>query len=132
MVDEADIRLIDAEPKRFGGDHNLVVATHELLLNLLALPRLHLAVVVAGRDTVVFQPVEQLISRLDAGGIDDAGTVFTGDQLADARQLGVKAHRRIYGEMQVGALGAGIDHHGVLRMEHAQDFFADLVRSGSR
>ena len=76
MVHKADVRFIDAEPEGLGGDHDFVVATHELILHLATVLGRHLAVIMANRNTAIGEEPVELVRAANAGGIDDSGSLL--------------------------------------------------------
>ncbi len=131
VVDEADIGLIDTEPEGFGGDHDLVLAAHELPLNLLALASLHPAVVVAYGDAAFREVLKELVGGANAGGVDDAGPGLVFEHGSDARELGLVVDRGRDGEKEIVPLRTEIDERGIVGMERLQDLVDDFPGRGS-
>jgi len=132
MHDEADVGLVDAHAEGVGGDHHARAARHERFLRLGALARTELAVVKRDRLIGRLQGIEGLLRGLHRGSVDDAAAGLLAHQFDDAA-LAIRLLRHLLDrELQVGAVGAGIDEAGARNAQVLHDIRRHLLARGGR
>ncbi len=79
---------------------------------------------------MLLQPVVHLVRAAYAGGVDDAGALLLVEQGGDARQLGVVVDGGVDAEVEIVALGTGVDDPCVRGVEAGKDLLDHLLGGG--
>ena len=132
MNNEADVWLVDSQAKRFGRHNDVELSTHESLLNLFALLRLHLPVVAARVHVVGCKAIRKVRLRSEPSLHRRFRFLRSLQNAADALPFRLTIHRPKDFQKQIRPLDPGIDNNRIFQTQLLDDVMLNVRRRCSR
>ena len=121
MDHESDVRLVDPHAEGGRGNHDVDLAGHELLLNLLAYALREAGVVRGGPHVLPQELIRVLLGGLAGSNVDDARPGGRGDRLQHFLLLVGLIEAASNGQIDVLPRGAPHHDRGIMKLQPLED-----------
>ncbi len=131
VIDETNVRLINAHAEGVCGDDDFGLARHEAILNIAAFGSLQAAVIEKRRDALLIEKTHDLFGSLPGGNVYDAGLIGPASAMDQSFELLVFCIEAIDAQVNVRAIKAMNETFRAAQAQTLQDFLANFGGGGS-
>src|SRR5215216_901450 len=130
MDHETYVRFVDAHSKRVRRDDRFQLTVHERILVPFPIARLHAPVILLDLEVESFQPIRQLLGRLNSCNIDDADALVFIQYANELLVLLTLVCNALDFKMKIRSIDACLHHLQFSEIELLLDVRGDFRRRG--